>query len=72
MEGKYYGYDGPSPPWNDSIIHHYVFTIFALNMNSTLVYGDFTGHELRSAIDGHVLAEARVVGTYTQNPRLHG
>ena len=70
MRGNYYGYDGPAPPWNDSIIHHYVFTVFALDMNSTLVYGNFTGHDVREAIDRHVLAEASVVGTYTQNPGL--
>jgi len=70
MRGNYYGYDGPAPPWNDSIIHHYVFTVFALDMDSTLVYGNFTGHDVREAIDRHVLAEASVVGTYAQNPRL--
>ena len=70
MEGSYFGYDGPAPPWNDSIIHHYVFTLYALDMGSTLVYGNFTGANVREAIDGHVLAEASVVGTYTQNPKL--
>lgn len=24
MRGDYYGYDGPAPPWNESIVHHYV------------------------------------------------
>jgi phosphatidylethanolamine-binding protein (PEBP) family uncharacterized protein len=27
MEGTYHGYDGPCPPWNDSIVHHYHFTL---------------------------------------------
>lgn len=70
MEGKYYGYDGPAPPWNDSIIHHYVFTLYALDIEKTPVEGDFTGQEVREAISGHVLDEASVTGTYTQNPRL--
>lgn len=70
MAGSYYGYDGPAPPWNDSIIHHYVFTLFALDMDSIPVSGAFTGQQVRDAIEGHVLAEASVVGTYTQNPRL--
>lgn len=70
MEGSYYGYDGPAPPWNDSIIHHYVFTLYALDVDSTPVSGDFTGEDVRDAIEGHVLAEATVTGTYTQNPRL--
>ena len=70
MGGDYHGYDGPAPPWNDSIIHHYVFTLYALDMERADVGGRFTGNEARTAIEGHVLAEASVVGTYTQNPRL--
>lgn len=70
MAGNYYGYDGCAPPWNDSIIHHYVFTVYALDVPSLDVAGDFTGHDVRSAIEGHVLAEASIEGTYTQNPRL--
>jgi len=70
MGGKYYGYDGPAPPWNDSIIHHYHFILYALDTERTDVEGEFTGQDVRQAIDGHVLAEASVVGTYTQNPRL--
>lgn len=70
MEGEYHGYDGPAPPWNDSILHHYVFTLYALDTEKTPVQGDFTGHEVRQAVEGHVLAEAAVMGSYTQNPRL--
>jgi phosphatidylethanolamine-binding protein (PEBP) family uncharacterized protein len=61
---------GPAPPWNDSIVHHYVFTVFALDVDRLDVSGDFTGHDVRAAMEGHVLAEASVGGTYTQNPRL--
>lgn len=70
MAGEYHGYDGPAPPWNDSIIHHYVFTVYALDVDSVDVSGSFTGHHVREAIEGHVLAEASLSGTYTQNPRL--
>ncbi len=72
MKGDYYGYDGPAPPWNDSIVHHYVFTVFALSMSSVLVYGNFTGHDVRTAIKRRTLGKASVTGTYTQNPRLLG
>lgn len=72
MEGKYFGYDGPAPPWNDSIPHRYVFTLYALDIDSTPVEGEFTVQDVLSAIEGHVLAEASVIGTYTQNPRLLG
>ena len=70
MAGNYYGYDGPAPPWNDSIIHHYWFTLYALDTDTTDVGDDFTGHQVRDAIARHVLAEASFMGTYTQNPRL--
>jgi Raf kinase inhibitor-like YbhB/YbcL family protein len=70
MGGDYHGYDGPAPPWNDSILHHYVFSLYALDIPTVPVEGSFTAAEVRAAIDGHVLAEASVMGTYTQNPRL--
>jgi Raf kinase inhibitor-like YbhB/YbcL family protein len=70
MAGEYFGYDGCAPPWNDSVVHHYVFTLYALDIDSVPVEGAFTGQEVRDAIAGHVLAEASIEGTYTQNPRL--
>jgi Raf kinase inhibitor-like YbhB/YbcL family protein len=70
MGGDYYGYDGPAPPWNDSVVHNYVFTVYALDIDRVDVDGAFTGHDVRQAIDGHILDQASVVGTYTQNPRL--
>lgn len=70
MEGKYFGYDGPCPPWNDSLIHHYVFTLYALSVPSCAVSGDFDGTAVREAIGDHILAQAEITGTYTLNPRL--
>jgi Raf kinase inhibitor-like YbhB/YbcL family protein len=70
MEGNYHGYDGPCPPWNDSLVHHYVFTVFALDADSFGLAGHFGGAEARAAIEGHVLASATLTGTYTLNPRL--
>ncbi|MDJ0498646.1 MAG: YbhB/YbcL family Raf kinase inhibitor-like protein [Acidimicrobiia bacterium] len=72
MEGSYFGYDGPCPPWNDSLVHHYVFTLYALDTTEVDVSGDFSGAAVREAIAGHVLAEAAITGTYTLNPRLIG
>ena len=70
MEGVYHGYDGPCPPWNDSLIHHYHFTLYALDLDTCPVDGQFTGFDVRAAIDGHILAQTELVGTYTLNPRL--
>lgn len=72
MRGDYYGYDGPCPPWNDALLHHYVFTLYALDLQKLIVQGDLTGPNVREALNGHVLAEARLTGTYSLNPRLKG
>lgn len=72
MRGDYYGYDGPCPPWNDEIVHHYVFTVYALDVDKLPLDGRFGGPEVRAAIQGHILAEASLSGTYTLNPRLQG
>ncbi|HUL64289.1 MAG TPA: YbhB/YbcL family Raf kinase inhibitor-like protein [Burkholderiaceae bacterium] len=72
MEGDYFGYDGPCPPWNDSIVHHYVFTLYALDIERVPLEGKFGGAEVRRAMEAHVLAQAHVMGTYTLNPRLAG
>ena len=70
MAGDYYGYDGPFPPWNDSLIHHYVFTLYALDVARAPVEGRFAGATLRQAIYPHVLGAATHSGTYTLNRRL--
>jgi hypothetical protein len=70
MEGTYFGYDGPCPPWNDSLVHHYVFTLYATDLGLCPVDGHFGGPDVLAVIDGHVLAAASITGTYTLNPRL--
>lgn len=68
MSGNYFGYDGPCPPWNDTLLHHYTFTLYALDVDKLPLAGAFTGAEARKAMAGHVLAEASLMGTYTLNP----
>jgi Raf kinase inhibitor-like YbhB/YbcL family protein len=70
MEGTYRGYDGPCPPWNDSIIHNYTFTLYALDVDTLDLEGDFSADDVAHAMEDHVLAEASITGTYTLNPRL--
>jgi Raf kinase inhibitor-like YbhB/YbcL family protein len=70
MQGDYYGYDGPGPPWNDALVHHYVFTLYALNVLHLDIQGKSTGTNVRAALAGHELAKASLVGTYSLNPRL--
>ena len=68
--GAYFGYDGPFPPFNDSLVHHCVFTLYALDIARLPVAGAFTGPQVRAAMAGHVLAAATLSGTYTLNRRL--
>lgn len=68
MGGDYYGYDGPCPPWNDSIKHHYIFTLYATDLDSVPVEGRFTGQDVRDAIAAHTLASASMTVTYSLNP----
>jgi hypothetical protein len=67
MRGDYFGYDGPCPPWNDEIPHRYVFTVYALDVETLLISGKATGVQLREAMRGHILAEASLTGVYTTN-----
>jgi Raf kinase inhibitor-like YbhB/YbcL family protein len=70
MGGDYYGYDGPCPPWNDTIVHHYYFTVYALNVEKLDVKGAPTAENVLAALKGHVLAEAMLMGTYSLNPKV--
>jgi len=68
MGGDYGGYDGPCPPWNDSIVHHYHFTVYALDVESLGLSGSYGGPEALAAMEGHVLAKGSYMGTYSLNP----
>lgn len=68
MGGQYFGYDGPCPPWNDSILHHYHFVLYAIDVDHVPVSGAFTGADVMTMIEGHIVGEARLIGTYSLNP----
>jgi Raf kinase inhibitor-like YbhB/YbcL family protein len=70
MSGDYYGYDGPCPPWNDERVHHYVFTVFALDIEHLPLEGKFGGQQARDAMAGHILGQASITGIYTLNPNV--
>lgn len=72
MAGQYLGYDGPCPPWNDALLHHYHFRIHALDVAALPLANGFTLADLRAAMDGHVLGEGQLVGTYSLNPSVAG
>lgn len=68
MGGVYGGYDGPCPPWNDSIVHHYHFTLYALDVTTLNLKGAFTGDQALEAMEGHLLGKVAQMGTYSMNP----
>jgi Raf kinase inhibitor-like YbhB/YbcL family protein len=65
MGGTYGGYDGPFPPFNDERLHHYHFQVYALDVPSLGLEGEFGLDDVRDAIEGHVLDQGELVGEYT-------
>ena len=55
------GYGGPCPPRGPA--HRYFFRAYALNAMLDVTPGG-TASELRSAMEGHVLGQAELIGTY--------
>ncbi|WP_374339979.1 YbhB/YbcL family Raf kinase inhibitor-like protein [Methyloversatilis sp.] len=72
MSGDYHGYDGPCPPWNDEIVHHYVFTLYALDVERLPAEGRLTVDAVKQAMQGHVLGQASLTGLYALNPSVDG
>lgn len=72
MGGDYYGYDGPYPPFNDLRTHRYFFRLFALDVATLDLPQRFTAGDVERAMQGHVLGEALVHGTYTLNATVSG
>jgi Raf kinase inhibitor-like YbhB/YbcL family protein len=70
MKGNYGGYDGPCPPWNDLRLHHYHFTVYALDVTKLDLPPMFGGAEAIAAMKGHILAQGDTIGTYALNPSL--
>ena len=54
------GYGGPAPPDGR---HTYIFKAYALDTELELKEG-FSKHELEDAMKGHILAEAKLTGTF--------
>lgn len=70
LGGSWNGYDGPAPPWNDSLFHEYEFTVYALDAASIGLPPGFSRDDLEAAIEGRVLASASITGRFTTNARL--
>jgi Raf kinase inhibitor-like YbhB/YbcL family protein len=70
MGGDYLGYDGPCPPWNDEIVHHYHFKLYAIDLEKCPVGERFTAADVLAAIAGHEIAAREIRGTYSLNPEV--
>lgn len=55
------GYGGPCPPQGQR--HRYIFEVFALDTDLRIP-GEVSSAELRTAIEGHVLEQSRLMGYY--------
>ena len=60
--GKTIGYRGPAPPKGHGV-HHYHFKLYALKTSLTFPRG-MDKEAILNAIQGHLLAQAELVGTY--------
>jgi len=65
MGGTYGNYDGPFPPWNDERLHNYHFVVYALDVPSLGLEGDFKLEDARKAMEGHILDQGEIVAHYT-------
>jgi Raf kinase inhibitor-like YbhB/YbcL family protein len=55
------GYGGPDPPAGKR--HRYEFHLYALE-DRPVMMGGFNKHQLRKSMEGHILDEAVLIGTY--------
>jgi Raf kinase inhibitor-like YbhB/YbcL family protein len=58
-------YFGPCPPIGDRP-HHYVFSVYALDLRPGALPRGLTRHALLAAIKSHVLGSASITGTYVR------
>lgn len=70
MQGQYHGYDGPCPPWNDTLVHRYQFRLYAIKVARLAVGDHFDGRQVEAAIRDQVIEQAVFEATYTLNRAL--
>jgi Raf kinase inhibitor-like YbhB/YbcL family protein len=65
MKGPYGGFDGPCPPSNDEKVHNYKFVLYALDVPSLHLTGQFFAPAVIQAMQGHVLAQGEADAKFT-------
>lgn len=64
LAGAYTGYDGPCLWPHDPLVHHLLFTLYALDTARLALPWPFTGPRALQAMAGHVLGSATLSGTF--------
>jgi len=64
LAGPRGGFDGPCTPSNDQIAHHYVTTVYALDIKSLGLSGVFFADAALAKMQGHILAQGQVTALY--------
>lgn len=62
QHGKLLIYRGPCPP--PGVLHHYVFTLFATDLEPKALKEGLTRDELVKALEGHAMAATGLFGTF--------
>lgn len=62
---EFAGYDGSCPPWNDERLHHYHFTVYALDVEKIDAAKFASGKDSIATIEKHSIAKGELVGTYS-------
>lgn len=58
-------YAGPCPPPGTSL-HHYVFTVYALDLTPGSLHPGLSRDDLMSVMKGHILAESSIVARFAR------
>jgi len=65
MKGPYGGFDGPCPPANDLRVHNYKFQVFALDVDTLKLSGQFFAPAVLAAMKDHILAQGEADAKFT-------
>jgi hypothetical protein len=59
------GYDGPCPPWNDTRIHNYHFTVYALDVAKLGTKPTDDASKTAAEIEKHAISKGELIGTFS-------
>jgi hypothetical protein len=65
MKGPYGQYDGPCPPANDELVHTYKFQVYALDIATLGLSGQFFAPDVLRTMNGHILAQGEAAAKFT-------